>query len=442
MHSRPLLRPRSRPAFPRALAAVLAASLALLFCLLFPSVAHAQIVVQQKDSPLRVDASGNEVRKRDANFKPEGISYQDCLDNQGIKITLTMPPPEANASLQVWGSLSGADCKEQTARTGGVAVCWRILSGVPLSINPTFFLPVRKIIGGRNNVKDTTKDPDEGLDGPGVCGTVDLTTITVQFLYFPPGNAATASQKAELNVVADTIGPVAPTGLKILPGNSRLAVSFDSLGEGGVVELSTIRAYCDPDPGKGATTTPSTTKRVCEGGASDAALDPDADADAAAAVVDPDAGCVDVVVGGTTTPGVACSSVAFSGTDGGQVLPDNAFNDKYECGSLPVSTTGSAIKAETLRGAPLQNGKTYAVALAASDSFLNVGPLSAVVCEYPEPTHDFWDDYKSSGGQGGGGFCSIEGAGVPIGSFTLMGMALVLGVSVWRRSDRGRRNGR
>jgi len=127
------------------------------------------------------------------------------------------------------------------------------------------------------------------------------------------------------------------------------------------------------------------------------------------------------VTEGTTTPAVACSSSAFSAGDGGKILPDNAFNAKYECGNLPVSSTGSTIIAKTLAGAALQNGKTYAVALAASDSFLNVGPLSSVVCEFPEQTHDFWQDYKNAGGEGGGGFCSVEGPGAPVGAFTLIG---------------------
>jgi len=155
--------------------------------------------------------------------------------------------------------LHAADCAHGQQR-GLLA----ILKGIPLSTNPVATLPVRKIIGGRNNGKDPTRDPEEGLDGVSVCGSIDLTTITLQFLYFPPGNAATASQKADVPVIADTIGPVAPTGLKILPGDTRLSISFNALGEGGVVELSTIKAYCDPDPGTGATTTPSTTTRVCD----------------------------------------------------------------------------------------------------------------------------------------------------------------------------------
>lgn len=405
----------------------LVASLALVVALLLPAVARAQITVAQATSLPRTDATGKEVKKRDQRFKPEGISFQDCVDDLHIRFSLTMATPEANASLQAWATTGGTDCSAQTARTGNSAVCWRVLKGIPLSVNPIFLLPMRKIIGGRNNGKDPTKDPEEGKDGIDICGTIDLTTISLQFLYFRPGDVAQAAFKADVPVIADTIGPVAPTGLQILPGNTRLQISFNALGEGGVVELSQVRAYCDPSPG--ASTTPTTT-RVCDSGTSDADADPDADT----GVVDPDAGCVDVPVeGGTTTGGEACSSAAFNPTDGGKIQPDNAFNALYECASLPVSSTGSSLVARELRGAPLENGHTYAVALAATDSFLNVGPLSEVVCNYPEETADFWTDYKEGGGRAGGGFCSVDGAGLPVGSFTVIALASLFGAATVRR---------
>jgi len=408
----------------------LAASLAIVVALvlLLPATARAQITIAQATSLPRTDVNGKDVPKRDQRFKPEGISYQDCVDDLRIRFSLTLPAPEANASLQAWATTGGTDCSAQTARTGNSAVCWRVQAGIPLSVNPIVLIPVRKIIGGRNNAKDPTKDPEEGRDGIDICGTIDLTTISLQFLYFRPGDVAQAAFKGDVPLTADTIGPVAPSGLKILPGNTRLQISFNALGEGGVVELSQIRAYCDPAPG-GGTTTP-TTVRVCDSGTD--ASDPDADADGG--VVDPDAGCVEVEVeGGTATTTGGCSSSAFKPADGGKIQPDNAFNAMYECGSLPVSSTGSSLVARELRGAPLQNGTTYAVALAATDSFLNVGPLSDVVCEYPEETADFWTDYKEGGGRAGGGFCSVDGAGLPVGSFTVIGLVSLFGAATVRR---------
>jgi len=409
--------------------------------LIAPRRAEAQITIAQATSLPRVDASGKDIQKRDQRFKPEGISYQDCLDNQGIRVTMTMAPPEANAQLQAWATNGGTDCSAQTARTGNSAVCWRVIAGIPLSTNPVVIVPVRKIIGGRNNERDSTRDPEEGRDGVENCGTVDLTTFKLQFLYFRPGDTAQAAFSGDVSIVADTVGPVAPTGMSILPGNTRLAISFNALGEGGVVELSTIRAYCDPNPGAVASATPTTT---CEdASASDA--DPDA-GDADAADADLDAGACEAGTTTSTGSGGVCSSPVFQPSDGGKIQPDNAFNELYGCGDLPVSTSGSTIIARNLRGAPLQNGHTYGVALAATDSFLNVGPLSEVVCNYPEETADFWTDYKNGGGRAGGGFCSVDGAGLPMGSFGVIALATVLGASTVRRlrtrRSGARRNGR
>lgn len=385
-----------------------------LAALLVPAVARAQLTVATPTSLPRVDAEGMDVPKRDQRYKPEGISFQDCKDRQGIRFSLTLAAPESNASLEAWVANGGTDCSAQTARTGNSAVCWRVTKGIPLSTNPIVILPVRKIIGGRSNTGGT---PEEGKDDESVCGSVELTNLTLQFLYFRPGDLAQAAFKVDVPIQADTIGPVAPTGLKILPGNTRLSISFNALGEGGVVELSTIRAYCDPDPvGTVSTTT-------C-----DASADGDADADL-------DASCQQ-----TTTPltdGGSCTSTAFFDRDGKVIQPDNAFNAKYECGNLPVSSTGSVVIARNLRGAPLENKRTYAVALAATDSFLNVGTLSEIKCEYPEETEDFWSDYKNNGGRAGGGFCSVDGGSAPLGSFAVMGIVIVFGTGALRRLTKG-----
>lgn len=381
--------------------------------LFVPGLARAQITVATPTSLPRTDANGKEIQKRDQQYKPEGISYQDCLDGQGVRFSLTLAAVETNASLEAWATVGGTDCSAQTARTGNSAVCWRVTKGIPLSTNPIVILPVRKLIGGRSN----SGASEEGRDDVGVCGSVPLTNITLQFLYFKPGDLAQAAFKADVPIQANTIGPVAPTGMKVLPGNTRLSISFNALGEGGVVELSTIRAYCDPEPG-GAVTT-------C-----DDASAGDGDADAA------DANCTTTAA--PTSPdggdaGFTCSSAAFTGSDGKAIQPDSTFNGKYECGSLAASSTGSVVIARSLRGAPLLNNHIYAVALAATDSFLNVGTLSQVVCEYPEETQDFWADYKKNGGGAGGGFCSIDGAGMPAGSFAVIGLAMALGIGTIRR---------
>ena len=94
-------------------------------------------------------------------------------------------------------------------------------------------------------------------------------------------------------------------------------------------------------------------------------------------------------------------------------------------------------------GKPLDNDKIYAVAIAAIDQFGNVGPLSSVFCEKPERTTDFWENYKNAGGEAGGGFCSVEGAGLPVGSLTVTGiMAVALVGAIRRRRERAVSNPR
>jgi hypothetical protein len=84
------------------------------------------------------------------------------------------------------------------------------------------------------------------------------------------------------------------------------------------------------------------------------------------------------------------------------------------------------------------------VAVAATDRFGNLGPLSSVFCEIPEPTTDFWETYKGAGGAAGGSLCSVEGPGFPIGSVavtTLFGLAVV-GTLRRRRRDNTARDTR
>ena len=57
----------------------------------------------------------------------------------------------------------------------------------------------------------------------------------------------------------------------------------------------------------------------------------------------------------------------------------------------------------SVAGKPLVNGTHYAVAVAGTDAYGNVGKLSTVICEFPEQTSDFWNAYKNAGGESGGG---------------------------------------
>jgi hypothetical protein len=107
----------------------------------------------------------------------------------------------------------------------------------------------------------------------------------------------------------------------------------------------------------------------------------------------------------------------------------------------PDSITGitsASITASSYTITGLQDGVNYNIAIAAVDALGNVGPLSPLQCNEPEPIIDFWQSYRKDGGQAGGGFCALEAAGAPAGSAVFLGGFVSLAAAAWRRR-RGKR---
>ncbi|MCL2726572.1 MAG: hypothetical protein FWD69_19300 [Polyangiaceae bacterium] len=394
-----------------------ASGLAVGACLvLHPAVARAQATIAINPTYVnsstglpslpRLGSDGKPVTKRGLNFNPEGVSLQDCVDDQSIQFPLTLSNFVANAPLQVWASL-GDDCTTQTARSGGVQTCWQLVSGIPLSTNPSVNISVRAIMSGV--LSATSTDASESI-----CGTIPRSTVAVNFLYFDPGNIATASANVAVNVAVNTIGPDAPTGLTHLPGNQRIHVYWDAIGEGGVNAITGVKVYCDPTQ--------------ANPGDADADVDADVDAD------DADADAASTSTGD-------CFSPNFVSANGGSIQPDNAFDSQFLCGSI-TGNTGSQVIASEVGGHPLENGVSYAVALAATDDFQNVGPLSEVQCETPQPTTDFWENYKDAGGGAGGVYCTVDGVGLPMGGVSVLGVAGMFAFYMIRRVSSRTRNDR
>ncbi|MEO6419555.1 MAG: hypothetical protein ABIP39_09130, partial [Polyangiaceae bacterium] len=134
----------------------------------------------------------------------------------------------------------------------------------------------------------------------------------------------------------------------------------------------------------------------------------------------PNPSSVIVSGGGTTTVDEAGVSTSTGGT---QVVID----PKYICAKLGGGTATNA----TVSG--LINDVQYTIAVAASDGYGNIGPLSTPTCSSPTLVDDFWKTYRNSGGQAGGGFCALEGAGMPVGSSVFGLSGLVAALSLVRR---------
>jgi MYXO-CTERM domain-containing protein len=419
----------------------LAAIFVTLAALFFVRAASAQtITVFQEQSLPRLDKDGKQVQKRPQNLTPEAINLQDCVDDQRIRLPLQLSGFVAEASIQVWASIAGQECKAQTARAGGVQTCWRVVdTDVPLQLTTQVDIPVRRIISGVNPPFSATQ-PNATA---GACGRVNLTNVAIHLLYFAPGNPSEPTVSKTLTIQADTVGPNPPSGLRALPGNTRISVSWTAIsGSGaagdasstaatsgtGLTELTGINVYCVP-AGGGTTQTTVPGEEVC----TDEPIDAGDEAGDAGTVRVCRPGDASVVETPTEGCSIALFGAGIAGDGGTDIFPDNAFNEKYKCGGT-VGNTGSAAVAESVGGQPLVNGTQYAVAVAATDKFNNVGKLSNPICQTPEQTTDFWTEYRGAGGQAGG--CAQSTSDAPTGTLAAFGTAIALGVSLVRRRKR------
>ncbi len=420
---------------------------ALLFVLL-PRLALAQMVaITNKMSLIRRDTNGGEVQKRPQALNPEGINLQDCHDDLRIEFSLTLSGYQAGDVMEAWATDSGGDCTQQNIRnTPGSIACYRLQNvQIPLTPNPVFSIPVRDIIAGLPQ-----NSPPKDSSG---CRLVQgVTPITVHFLLFRGGDTQNSSAADNAVFNTKTVGPNPLTNVKVQPGNTRVTISWDQIGEGGgAQDVIGVKAYCDLSPQQSSNTAPVTTTTCTD--ASTIISDGSDDQDAGT-IETIDGSCSSTTTPGTTaqpipgaspslsSDGVACSDNVFSGDasiatgEGGTtsgIVPDATF-DKYLCGNV-TGVTGNTIIADHVGSTPLPNDKVIAVAVAGIDSYSNVGILGAPVCQFPEVTQDFWQDYKGSSGGAGGCAIAAENA-QPAGTLALLGLSLGLGVSMLRKRSK------
>ena len=207
------------------------------------------------------------------------------------------------------------------------------------------------------------------------------------------------------------------------------------------------QAFCDPSPTPSGPTDggATTTCTLADG----AAFSVDASDDAA--VEDAGATCTTVAnpagasgaaipsAAGIPSDGKSCTTASFTPASG-KLVPDAALKAKYGCGSID-GPTGNSIRIDSIGGAPPVNGQVYAVAVAATDSFGNLGEVSSPICQFPETTSDFWRDYRNAGGKSGGGCAVVEGPGAPVGSLSLLLVGGVVALSTMHRARRARSKG-
>jgi hypothetical protein len=379
----------------------------------------AAVAVTTKDSLPRLDANGGTIpsnqRRQDVASR-EGINLTDCQGDQSIAFPLTVVGFAPGDLAEIWATNGSTDCSDPNFRPGTQSVHCTKVGTFSLTNTTQATIKVKTLLEATGI---TT------LDSFG-CPSVDISSLTVYFMIFRGGAATAALAKDTVPIKVDTQGPQALTGVRALPGNQAITVSWDSVGEAGAQDIIGAQALCDPAPAP-ASATDAGLSTTCKVDGAVASIDASDDA----AVVDAGATCTTT----ESTGGSAGAAIPSTGAIGSDGLACNteAFKTSkaVPCGSVN-GTTGNTIRIDSINGMPLQNGVVYAVAVAGTDSFQNVGSVSSPSCQFPETTSDFWRDYRAAGGQSGGG-CAVEGAGIPMGSLTLFVVGGVVVLSTLRR---------
>ncbi len=244
---------------------------------------------------------------------------------------------------------------------------------------------VHSEVAGKTNLSVTLRSQEMLGISPAaeVTGAIDScdpedTTVTaaqnmsVYFLIVRTGDELSASTTYTLKY--DLLGPLPPTGLETGVAERQIPLSWDR-DEEGTTEITGYRFYCAPN----------------EADPSD------------------------------NNPDACSSSLLVAGE-----MPD----PELACGSVDGSTATGGIA----RGG-LDNGRSYAVAVASEDALGNLGVLSEPACATPAEVDDFYELYENAGGEGGGGLCSI-GHGAQRSLAALLASSLLLAGVLCRRRTR------
>jgi hypothetical protein len=209
---------------------------------------------------------------RPAALNPNGVSYQDCIEDMALQFPVTACN-FSGQNLQIWASRS-SDCTSPTDRgIGGVAVCWLVSqgdTGLILSQNGrSYTIRVQDIVGPQNVNPSPTTMSAQGVSACSAQSTYLAVPININFIPINPGDGSTAGPAYEYTLSTDLVGPPAPAGVGIKDGDTLFVVKWtpniDTDTGGYDVVIDPIPGMEPPD----ATTTSSgaptgaTTELIC-----------------------------------------------------------------------------------------------------------------------------------------------------------------------------------
>lgn len=387
--------------------------------------------------------------KHPDNVFPYAINYQDCLDDNGYVFTVNFAGALPTNQLQVWTTSAGVDCRTDTERSAATGHCWLVYAEVPTpQSGSTGFNSITVKVRAQEVMAGTTEGVAHqvGTATAAACETGDANTAfnSLVFYFMVPiggvlqtGGAATWSGTGTTTQLTNKAGydigrPPPPANMPSAGvGENRIPLSFSGST---AADRSGYRFYCQPSVG-GVTTDGGTAGAAGSGGtsgtggtsgsggtlgaggtagtASDAGGSDATITALALTADDASTGTDDSGIAGTGGTGGSSESDGSAGTGGettgsianaacpAAVLELGLPNEKYLCGSV----TGASANSGEATG--LENGTTYAVAIATVDRVGNIGRLSKIGCGTPTLVTDFFELYHAEGGKGGGGFCTL-----------------------------------
>jgi hypothetical protein len=422
-----------------------------------PRVASAQTISQTMGTTVLDYLPNGQPSMHPNNVDATWISYSDCEANVQIYVPLSVTVPPQGFSGYILAAyattITGTDCGISTNRSGATGVCWEValdpgvVTAAPVQ-QATYQVRVQDLlrqIGGAAGVNlQYIAGTEAACHVASESGAIPL---SLQFIISDLGGNEDSNVQIGLNV--ELIGPAPPTGLALGIGEGLLKLSWTPVSD---PNTQGFNIFVDPLPGH-------------EGQSVDAAAATVADAAEESSLVCADAGFTDggiseagdvilvpldggmchtvtkgqqagsvqatqcpstiltsgvtsVLDSGVTTPVTTTedSSLLSTTEDDGGIVPVVAGTapTAVELAQVYYSIGGGTQTGTTIKG--LKDGYVYTVAIAAIDNLNDNGPLSTPLCATPSPIDDFFQEYANDGGLAGGGFCALEGVGVPAGT--------------------------
>lgn len=334
--------------------------------------------------------------ERNSAEEPYAISRQDCIDDDPTKSDYDPKVKDSartwvrftiyvdgnipnNSQIEIWAS-QGADCKDTNNRNTN-RLCHRVYlrsKANAIQVSDVAHVYPRVILSNRDVSEFDVNDPETYPSIEDVCNADTEQSYTFFIMLFKGTEILDTVEWNDTRI--DLRGPDPPTSIDAAPGDSSVYLTWKIPSEFEDADTQGFILYCSPGDDSEAT---------ANGGAGGAM-----------------AACGSALVPGQLPPaGTKCGSASGKGTRRGLA-------------------TG------------LTNGTTYAVGIAARDLINNSGLLSEVQCVTPEDVTTFFEQYKNSGGKGGGGYCAHnKGKRVPLGS-ALLFLPLLVALAHMRRRTR------